>query len=93
MTNALVRRQQQLNDRTQVSGPPRTPARDAWRHLRRNPVAIAGATILGFLLLVAILAPVVAPYDPTAQTLTWQLLLGRHLLGLDALGRDINSAG
>jgi peptide/nickel transport system permease protein len=93
LTNALVRRQQQLNDRTQVSGPPRTPARDAWRHLRRNPVAIAGATILGFLLLVAILAPVVAPYDPTAQTLNLRNAppSAEHLLGLDALGRDVLS--
>jgi len=72
---------------------PRTPAGDALRHLRRNPVAVGGTVILGLLLLLAILAPVVAPYAPTAQTLSSRNAppSGEHLMGLDALGRDVLS--
>jgi len=79
---------QALDDR-----PIRTPMRDAFRHLRRNPVAIAGAIILLFLLLIALLAPVLAPYDPSIQALTDrnQPPSAQHLLGLDALGRDLLS--
>jgi peptide/nickel transport system permease protein len=54
---------------------------------------VIGAVILGLLILVAILAPVLAPYDPeqidTARVLgspTWA-----HPLGSDALGRDVLS--
>lgn len=38
--------------------------RDALRRLARNPVAIVGAVIIGAFLLVAALAPVLAPHDP-----------------------------
>jgi len=73
--------------------PVRTPARDAFRHLRHNPVAIAGAAILLFLLLLALLAPVLAPYDPNVQTLTDRNAppSAAHPMGLDALGRDLLS--
>ncbi len=74
-------------------GPIRTPMRDAFNHLRRNPVAIAGAVILGFLMLAALLAPVLAPYDPNVQTLIDRNAppSAEHWLGLDALGRDLLS--
>lgn len=36
----------------------------AWRTLRRNPVAIAGFAIVAAFVLVAILAPLIAPYGP-----------------------------
>ena len=36
--------------------------KDAFRRLRKNPQAIAGAIIVGLFILVAILAPVLAPY-------------------------------
>jgi peptide/nickel transport system permease protein len=67
---------------------------DAWRRLRRNPGAIVGFVLVGIFVLVAIFAPLIAPYDPRAQDLP--ALAGRccpgpssdHLFGLDALGRD-----
>jgi peptide/nickel transport system permease protein len=40
---------------------------DAFRRLRRSPVAIAGAIIIGLFLLVAIFAPLLAPHDPYRQ--------------------------
>lgn len=54
-----------------------------------------GGTIVGTTVLLALLAPVVAPYDPVVQELTRRLLppafMGGppdHLLGTDSLGRD-----
>ncbi len=69
-------------------------ARDAWRRLRRNPVAIAGAVLVSLFVFVAVFAPWLAPYSPTAVDLT-DLRPGKfpgpsseHWLGLDQLGRD-----
>ncbi|MBB4683916.1 ABC transporter permease [Amycolatopsis jiangsuensis] len=49
--------------------------------------------ILVVYVLAALLAPVVAPYDPDKVTLAQRLLApsGTHLLGTDALGRDVLS--
>jgi peptide/nickel transport system permease protein len=68
--------------------------RDAWVRLRRNPGAIVGFALVATFVFVALLASVIAPYDPRAQNL---LLISRgccpgpsahHLLGVDQLGRD-----
>jgi ABC-type dipeptide/oligopeptide/nickel transport system permease subunit len=49
--------------------------------------------ILAVLLLASILAPVIAPYDPTAQILVQRNAppSSEHIMGLDALGRDVFS--
>lgn len=69
-------------------------ARDALRRLRRSKVAIFGAVVVLIFLLVAILAPMLAPYSPTATDLS-HIRPGyvpgpssQHWLGLDQLGRD-----
>ena len=41
----------------------------AWRRLFRRRSAVAGMVILGILVLIAISAPIIAPYDPTASML------------------------
>jgi peptide/nickel transport system permease protein len=69
---------------------------EAWRVLRaflRHRLAVAGALILGLLLLAALLAPIVAPYPPTAQHLAERLQPpgAQHWLGTDEFGRDILS--
>ena len=76
-----------------ISERPRTPTGDALRHLRHNPVAIVGAAILLLLVVTAALAPAIAPYDPTAQTLSARNAgpSSAHWLGMDALGRDVLS--
>ncbi len=64
----------------------------AARYLRRDMKVILGFIILGLLLLTALLAPTLAPYDPNAQE--YELLLppsGQHLLGTDEFGRDLLS--
>ncbi|MFQ5682805.1 MAG: nickel transporter permease [Candidatus Binatia bacterium] len=52
-----------------------------------------GLTILGLLVVVALLAPILAPQNPTQQNLEKDLIsFSRdHLLGTDKLGRDILS--
>lgn len=69
-------------------------ARDALRRLRRSPTAIVGAVLVLIFVIVAVFAPLLAPYSPTAVDLT-NLRPGEfpgpsaeHLLGLDQLGRD-----
>jgi oligopeptide transport system permease protein len=67
--------------------------RDAWRRLLRNKLAMAGLVVISLLLLVALLADVLAPYDPT------RLFPGQsyappnaaHWLGTDDVGRDVLS--
>lgn len=57
-----------------------------------SPMATAGLVILAVLLLAGLLAPLIAPYVPNAQT--DQALAGPgagHLLGTDELGRDVFS--
>lgn len=56
-------------------------------------VALAGAVVLGLLILVALLAPVLAPYSPEAIDSN-RILAGptlAHPMGSDQLGRDVLS--
>lgn len=73
----------------------RSISREAWQRLRRNPMAIGGAILVLLFVLVAIFAPLLAPFDPTEQVLKGQVRPGfipgpssEHLLGSDSLGRD-----
>jgi peptide/nickel transport system permease protein len=67
---------------------------EAWQRLRRNPGALVGFGLVGFFLVIAIFAPLIAPFDPRAQDLS--LLQGgccpgpsaEHWFGVDDLGRD-----
>lgn len=66
------------------------------RRLASSPTAATSGGFLVLLLIVAILAPLLAPYDPYAQDLSRRLLppIGyaaydpAHLLGTDGFGRD-----
>jgi len=61
------------------------------KRLRRNPSAVAGVVILLLLVLAAIFAPLLTPYDPAKQSLSdvLQHPSRAHLLGTDQLGRDL----
>jgi peptide/nickel transport system permease protein len=63
----------------------------ALRRFMRRRAAVAGAVYLGLLIAGALLAPVVAPYDPIKQDLGRMLSApsSAHLLGTDDLGRDV----
>ena len=74
----------------------RTPLRDFVGALRRQPLMALGLGIIVFVVLVAIFAPLIAPYPDDAGTATHPVdaLLppgDGHLLGTDQLGRDVFS--
>lgn len=70
------------------AGPPTHRGRVA-RALRRTPVALIGATMVSAVVLVALAAPGLAPYDPVAQIATPLLPPGgAFLAGTDEFGRD-----
>ena len=66
--------------------------RRVWR-LPRHVTLIFGATALCLLATLAILAPVLAPYDPIALDVVHRLRppSGAHWFGTDAYGRDVLS--
>ena len=83
---------------------PRSPTQDAMRSLLHNRSAIVGMVILGILVIIAILAPVIAPYDPNAPLIGVESVKKReapcihwlgcaadhpqHLMGIDGNVRD-----
>ena len=69
----------------------RTPLGDAWRTLRRQPVAMAGLAVVLLWLLLAALAPVLPIQDPNFQDLSNRLQAPSldHPFGTDDLGRDM----
>jgi peptide/nickel transport system permease protein len=59
------------------------------RSLRGTPVVAIGAALVGLVVLVALLAPLLAPHDPVAQIATPLLRpSAAHVLGTDEFGRD-----
>jgi len=59
------------------------------RALRRTPVALIGAVTIACIVLIALLAPVLAPVGPSAQIATPLLSPGKTFIaGTDQLGRD-----
>jgi len=71
----------------------RSPEAALWRRFRRNHVALSGAAIVALLVITAVCAPYLAPYDPAHQTLAATLMgpSARHWLGTDEFGRDVLS--
>ncbi len=70
------------------------PARvSTWTRARGNPAIIAGSIICLILVIMALFAPWIAPYDPNKQMLGPQLAdpSRAHWLGLDSFGRDVFS--
>jgi peptide/nickel transport system permease protein len=65
----------------------------SWRRLRRSPNLVAGTIILFLVVLSALLAPQISPYDPVDQDFASQLRSpsASHLFGTDEFGRDIFS--
>jgi dipeptide transport system permease protein len=70
-----------------------------WRYFRENRGAVIGLTVFAVLVALAVLAPLIAPFDPTVQNRAATLQPPAwasggdtsHLLGTDALGRDLLS--
>lgn len=71
---------------------------EAWLRFRRNKLAMAGLFMVISIVLVAIFAPLIAPYDPLKQLIWTQgkaIKLAppslSHILGTDFYGRDVLS--
>lgn len=64
-----------------------------WGILRRDPLALFGVLIILTWVIIAITAPLIAPYSPTVQIFKQrnQPPSAQHLFGTDELGRDIFS--
>jgi dipeptide transport system permease protein len=85
-----------------VAGPataPPGPFRSFWNAFRENRGAVVGMIVVALILAIAILAPLLAPYDPLEQIKGATKLPpfwaeghdSRFLLGTDAVGRDMLS--
>lgn len=61
--------------------------------MRQNKLAAVSAVVIVLIVLIAVFAPVVAPYDHLEQDLVGRLEApsGEHWLGRDELGRDVLS--
>jgi len=72
----------------------RTPWREFWRRFRRQPVAMLAGTFVLLLIVLAVVAPWIAPFDAENYFDYDRLNDGPslvHLFGVDSLGRDIFS--
>jgi peptide/nickel transport system permease protein len=74
-----------MTDRLPAVGP-------VLRQIGRRPSALAGVTLVGTFLVLALAAPLVSPFDPTAQPARRLLApSARYVLGTDEFGRDVFS--
>jgi len=76
-----------------AAAPPRGEMRQFWRTFSRNQLAVCGAAVVLVLVTLAVLAPLLAPWDPNRPD-TRKILTPpsrSHWLGTDPLGRDVLS--
>src|SRR6478752_7225237 len=68
-----------------------SPGRRALRRLLRHKGAVAGLAVIGIFIAIALLAPLIVPYDPiaTSWTAVRKPPSALHWFGTDDLGRDI----
>ncbi|WP_442862496.1 ABC transporter permease [Bacillus sp. USDA818B3_A] len=69
------------------------PWKEAWISFYKNRLALAGLFIVAFFIMIAVLAPIIAPYSFKEQVLTDRMLppSSDHWFGTDDFGRDIFS--
>jgi peptide/nickel transport system permease protein len=68
-----------------------SPSRRALRRLIKRKGAVAGLIVIAIFILLAVFAPLIAPYDPiaTGWTLVRKPPSALHWFGTDDLGRDV----
>jgi len=85
-------------EQSEAANLPATVVRSYWQtvgyRLRRDPATLIFATVVLVIVLAAIFAPWIAPYDPLKESIIGRLKpfgWRGHLLGTDELGRDMLS--
>ncbi len=75
------------------AGPPAGRADITFHFISRHLLFLVGASLFGSIILIALFAPFISPYDPNAINFADKLMAPGwdHLLGTDTLGRDILS--
>lgn len=75
-----------------------SPMKEAWRRFRRNKLAMLGLVMTVTIVLAAVFAGYIAPYDPVKQLIWTEGAAaklaspsGKHLMGTDLYGRDLFS--
>ena len=94
----LVRRGEELEEEVaaaaqSVVSSPQSPVRIAMRRFRRHRLALGGAVFIALLIVVAVFATWIAPYDPnTVNVMAFrEPPSAEHWLGTDSAGRDVLS--
>ena len=79
------------SDKEAIVRPTITYAQDAWRRLRKNPIAMISLVVLVLLVVMAVFGPTICGQDYTYMepTLKNQPPSAEHWFGTDLLGRDL----
>lgn len=68
---------------------------ETWQRFKKNKLAITGLLIIIFLMVIAIFAPFITPYNPNKPDLSFngipQTPDSKHIFGTDNYGRDVLS--
>ncbi|WCK52659.1 ABC transporter permease subunit [Aneurinibacillus sp. Ricciae_BoGa-3] len=70
---------------------PTNKVNPVWYKIKNNPMTVAGAGILLFIVILSILAPLLTPYTPSQINIVdrFQGPSAKHWMGTDEVGRDI----
>lgn len=85
------------NEKIKLFFKQREPILEDWKHTfylwKSTPLAMIGTVIILIFLGIAILAPLLTSYNPTAQNMNERLLppSSQHIFGTDQYGRDVYS--
>jgi len=82
-----------MADVIEIAGRSETFGHMLWKRLRKNHLAVVGGGLLVIFFVMALFAPLLAPYDPLSQDLYNRLMPPSldHPFGTDDFGRDILS--
>ena len=80
------------NTNTKNTNVKQSQIKEVWRRFRKNRLAMGGLIVLGFIVLMLILADFIVPYE-TAITMNFAEMLqkpsAKHIFGTDGYGRDL----
>ena len=78
-------------DANRIDRPTISYWQDAWRRLKKNPVAMASMIVLGILIVMVIVGPIIRGYDYETMNVAEKNLgpSSKYWFGTDNLGRDL----